>query len=321
MVMAAYPAIKAAVPDAKVLIGGTSSGGSSVPGRGGVLPLRFLRELACVDADLRPITVGSCAGFQTLPGDGWSHHPYSLRTTPDKEARDPDALPVASTPRLAATLRTLVDQGRLAPAVADVYLTEYGYETSPPDPRARFTPGQQASLLAQAEFIATRTPAVKSWPQFLLRDLPGDPAGPDGRAFGDWQSGLFYADGSPKPSAASFAAPLFAMCVRQGAAPSVLLWGRVRRLPAEQAVTLDRLDRGATAWVPEPLWRSARGAVAGVAGLTGVPATAGGAFVRYVRWRRGVAYRISWTDVSGAARNSPAVRPIGCRQGRVGSRR
>jgi hypothetical protein len=134
MVRAAYPAIKQVAPGSTVLIGATSSGGSSTPGRSGVPPLQFIRALTCVDARWRPISSGSCAGYTTLPGDGWSHHPYSLRTVPEAQPINRDKLPVASTPRLLAALRRLVRMGRLAPAADQVWMTEYGYETSPPDP-------------------------------------------------------------------------------------------------------------------------------------------------------------------------------------------
>jgi hypothetical protein len=312
MIMAAYPAIKLVAPDTTVLIGGTSSGGSAVAGRGGVLPLRFLRELACVDEQLNPVTTGSCAGFVTLPGDGWAHHPYSLRTTPDKDSRYSDALPVAATPRLAATLQALVERGRLAPRVADLYLTEYGYETSPPDPRAFFTPREQARLLAQAEYIASRTQSVKTWPQFLLRDLPGDPAGPQGRAFGDWQSGLFFADGSPKPSAASFRAPLFAACQTNGRRTWTVLWGRVRRLDPAGTVGIESRTTAGAAWVVESTWRSARRAVALSAGAAAVAATGGGGFTRYVPYTRGDVYRLRWTDPTTGQQSGIAVRPAPC---------
>lgn len=142
MVYAAYPAIKRGAPDSRVLIGGTASGGSSTAGRSGVPPLLFLRAFACVDKRLRPVRTGPCANFQPIPGDGWSHHPYSLRTLPDAQPQDTDKLPVASTPRLLRTLRKLVAGGRMDAANATVYMTEYGYETSPPDPLAVFSPQQ-----------------------------------------------------------------------------------------------------------------------------------------------------------------------------------
>ena len=190
MVRAAYPAIKQAAPGSTVLIGATSSGGSTEPGRSGVPPLRFIRALACVDERWRPITTGSCAGYTMLPGDGWSHHPYSLRTVPEAQPLNRDKLPVASTPRLLAALRTLVRDGRFAPGTDQLWMTEYGYETSPPDPQAPFSPKEQAEMLARAERLGTADPAVRSWPQFLLRDRPSGPAGPRLRVAGDWQTGL-----------------------------------------------------------------------------------------------------------------------------------
>jgi hypothetical protein len=234
MVQAAYPAIKAAAPGSRVLIGGTSSTGSSVPGRGGVAPLRFLRALACVDSQLQPIATGTCASFKPLPGDGWAHHPYSLRTTPDHMPVNPDNLPVAAIGRLTSTLRTLVSIGRISPAVADVYLTEYGYETNPPDTHAPFSPAEQPALLAWARYIATRDPAVKMWPQFLLRDLPMG-SGPrsisskGATTTRDWQSGLFYADGTPKPAAHGFGKPAATICRTGGARHWTKGWRKLRR--------------------------------------------------------------------------------------------
>jgi hypothetical protein len=243
MVRAAYPAIKAAAPGGTVLIGATSSMGSSTPGRSGVPPLAFIRALACVDARWRPITTGSCAGYTTLPGDGWSHHPYSLHTVPEAQPLNRDKLPVASTPRLLAALRRLVRDGRLAPGAEQVWMTEYGYETSPPDPQAPFSPAEQANLLARAERLGTADPAVRSWPQFLLRDRPSGPAGPRMRVAGDWQTGLEDEHGNPKPAYAAFRTPVVAQC-RGG---RVLVWGRWRDVPGAVA----QVERATPAgWTP-----------------------------------------------------------------------
>jgi hypothetical protein len=296
MVRAAYPAIKAAAPGARVLIGATSSMGATEPGRSGVTPMKFLRRFACVDDRWRPIATGSCSGFTTIPGDGWSHHPYSLRTLPDAIPHDPDKLPVASTARLLAALHRLVRAGRLAPANADLYMTEYGYETSPPDPQAVFGPGRQAQLLSWAEFIGTRDPRVRMWPQFLLIDRPGDRAGPRMRPFGDWQSGLYYADWSPKPAAASYRTPTFAACVARHGHRRVMVWGRVRDGQAA-AVTLDREIKGA---------HTAARAVAHVAQVP-----AGREVLRFVPYVRGARYRLTWEGPAGTLAG-PAVAPVDC---------
>jgi len=292
MVRAAYPAIKHAAPNSTVLIGATSSGGSSTPGRSGVPPLQFIRALTCVDRRWRPITTGSCAGYTTLPGDGWSHHPYSLRTVPEKQPINHDKLPVASTPRLLAALRRLVGMGRLAPGDEQVWMTEYGYETSPPDPMAPFTPEQQAGMLARAERLATADPAVRSWPQFLLRDRPAGRAGPRSRIAGDWQTGLEDADGSPKPAYTVFRTPVVAQC-RDG---RVAVWGRWRDVAGAVAQVQRELG-GSWVDVGKPL-----------------PADAASAAVQALVGRRADApARIHWTAPGGQAADSPAVVPLPCR--------
>jgi hypothetical protein len=292
MVRAAYPAIKQAAPNSTVLIGATSSGGSSTPGRSGVPPLEFIRALTCVDRRWRPITTGSCAGYTTLPGDGWSHHPYSLRTVPEKQPINHDKLPVASTPRLLAALRRLVRMGRLAPADAQVWMTEYGYETSPPDPMAPFTPEQQAGMLARAERLATADPAVRSWPQFLLRDRPAGRAGPRSRIAGDWQTGLEDADGAPKPAYTVFRTPVVAQC-RGG---RVVVWGRWRDVAGAVAQVQRQLGG---AWVD-----------AGSPIAAGAPSAA----VQAVVARQGRApARIHWTAPGGQVADSSAVVPMRCR--------
>ena len=291
MVRAAYPAIKRAVPGSRVLIGGTAAFGSSTPNLSGVPPLRFLRALACVDDELRPVSTGTCEGFQRLPGDGWAHHPYSLRTTPDVDPRDRDKLPVAATGRLAATLRALVAAGRLAPAVADLYMTEYGYETNAPDPRAPFALGEQARLLAWAEFIATSDPAVKMWPQFQLYDRPSEAPRPGLSQFADWQSGLFFADGSPKPSAAVYRTPVFASC---GSGGRVSVWGRFHGASSMTSAIVET--------------RSAPGGWSAAPGRAAAAVPPGGAFTRTLRHQPGASYRLRWTSSEGE-RVSPAAEP------------
>ncbi|MCW2990242.1 MAG: hypothetical protein JWM73_836 [Solirubrobacterales bacterium] len=295
MVRDAYPAIKAAAPGARVLIGATSPAGATETGRSGVTPLRFIRRFACVDGRWRPIRTGACAGFTTIPGDGWSHHAYSLWTLPDQLPIDPDKLPVANTGRLLDALARLVRMGRLAPGNRDLYLTEYGYETSPPDPKVPFGPERQGQLLSWAEFIATRDPRVKMWPNFQLIDRPGTPAGPELRPFGDWQTGLYYEDWSPKPAAATYRTPTFAGCVRRHGRQEVLVWGRIRdRVPA--AVALSRSVPG----------RSTTRTVAHVSAVA-----SGREVLRFVAYRPGARYRLTWS-VGGAVLAGPSVAPVRC---------
>lgn len=325
MVRASYPAIKRGAPASRVLIGGTSSMGSSTPGKSGVTPLLFLREFACVDRRLRPVRTRECANFTTLPGDGWSHHPYSLQTLPDVLPKDTDKLPVAATPRLVSTLRRLTDSGRLAPANKTVYMTEYGYETNPPDPQAPFSPQQQGRLLAWAEYLATRDPAVVMWPQFQLRDRPGDPAGPRMRPHGDWQTGLLNADGTPKPAFHEYGAPAFASCTRSHNRRWIAIWSRMRgrqeaanlqveiRAPAAGAATASADWRPVTSY-PRPR----RGGIAATQTRIETP---GAAVTRFIPWRPKLVMRVRWSDGERAQRTSAALTTGRCPSAKPTARR
>jgi len=324
MVRASYPAIKRGAPASRVLIGGTASMGSSTPGKSGVTPLLFLREFACVDVRLRPLRTKECENFEPVPGDGWAHHPYSLQTLPDVLPKDTDKLPVAATARLVGTLRRLADSGRVAPANKTVYMTEYGYETNPPDPQAPFSPHQQGRLLAWAEYLATRDGAVVMWPQFQLRDRPGGPAGPRMRPYGDWQTGLIYADGTPKPAFAEYGAPAFASCTRGHNRRWIAIWSRMRGVQAAANLQVEirsRAPRGAStsgAWRPVASYpRPRRGGIAATPTRVG---NAGTATTRFIPWRPGLAVRTRWSDGERAQPTSPALTAGRCPAPQRGAR-
>ena len=252
MLRMAYPAVKAARPDSTVLVGATSfDGGRPGSGRGGVPPLRFIRELACVNRRFEPIRGGDCARFQTVPGDGWSHHPYSLQTRPGRgnPRGRPDNAPIAELGKLARTLDRVVRMGRLARGARDIWVTEYGYETNPPVRRVRWDPNDQAQFLPWAEYLAWRVPSVRSFAQFLLRDLPPGNvrvAKSRRRGFGQWQSGLLFADGRPKWfSPESFRAALVA---ERRSGQRMHFWIRLRLGAGPRTVVVERARPGSQRW-------------------------------------------------------------------------
>ncbi len=290
MVRASHASIRAVQGDATVLVGGLAS--KSTNGRG-ISPLRFLRELACVDSRLRPLKTAECRDFTPVPGDGFTAHPYSLSTPPDSRPSrsQADDLPLGALPTLIRTLDRLVKAKRLAKGLRDVWLTEYGYETNPPATITKFGLDDQLRFLPWAEYLAWRQPRVKAFAQFLLRDLP--PAQTvqgrsDRRAFGQWESGLLFADGRDKPAAAGFPGGLF---VRPADAKSrrLAVWGRVRVGSGTRTVTLDvRPPRGS--------WKRLGG-----------PIRTSGIFQRTFAMkgiRKGSQFRMRYT-VDGVARTSP----------------
>lgn len=225
MLRAAVPRIETAAPGALVLIGATSSVGSAHATRANerMAPLTFLRELACVDDRLKPLNRPECADFDPLPGDGWSHHPYSLDLAPWQADPRPDDVRMADLDRLTTLLRRLHEDGRTRNDLP-LYLTESGYQTAPPDPTWDVTLADQARWLPEGERIARRQPSLRGVSQFLVRDLPERPGPTLKIRWRDYQSGLRFEDGRRKPAHASYALGL----VAHRTANHVAFWGLVR---------------------------------------------------------------------------------------------
>jgi hypothetical protein len=283
MVQAAYPAVKAVQPDAQVLVGGTAAQSS---GGKGVGPVTFLRRLACVDERLEPITDDDCAAFTPVPGDGWAHHPYALRTLPGAPAAEPDHAPIGDLDGLIGTLGRLVAAGRIAPAMGDLWITELGYESNPADPELPFSVGDQAAFLPWTERLAHRHPQVRSFAQFLLRDLPPSASVQTTsarRAQGQWHSGLLFADGRPKLAFEAFRGGIDL----RRAGGRLIAWGRLRPLAAGATTdaVLEVRRAGARRWRRAAAFRT--GPL-----LERAVAAPRGARVR-LRWRDGDAWRTS----------------------------
>jgi hypothetical protein len=246
MVRAAVPRIEAAAPDALVLIGATSSVGSAHGTRPDerMAPLTFVRELACVDERLQPLKRPECRNFDALPGDGWSHHPYSLELAPWQADPRQDNVRMADLDRLTSLLHRLHEIGRTRDDLP-LYLTESGWQTSPPDPTWDVTLADQARWLPEAEHIARRLPSLRSVSQFLVRDLPERPGASARVRWRDYQSGLRFEDGRPKPARASFALGLVA---HRAASDRVAFWGLVRPGSGERETAVSVRD-------PDGRWR------------------------------------------------------------------
>ena len=76
-----------------------------------------------------------------------------------------------------------------------LWITEYGYQTRPPDQFFGVSWAKQAQYLQQAYDIVRANPRIDLFTWFLLDDS----ADPDG-----WQSGLITVDGRRKPAFAVF---------------------------------------------------------------------------------------------------------------------
>ncbi len=198
--------------------------------------------------------VGMRAAHAKLDAYAANPYPSSKRETP---SFDPCAECETLTMARLSAIRSLVT--RLFGARKPLWLTEYGYQTNPPDRLAGISPARQAAFVGEAAYRVWRTPGVTMLIQFLVKDEP---------SLGGWQSGLFTARGAAKPSRRAFALP-FVQVSRS------VLWGQVRPGSGKRQYVVQR-------------WTGRRWVNVGGVKRTG----AGGTFETRVTLRKGTKVRL-----------------------------
>ncbi|HET7128556.1 MAG TPA: hypothetical protein VFJ93_05735 [Gaiellaceae bacterium] len=173
-------------------------GGVTAPrgGLGGVAPVTWLRGMARAHAKL----------------DAYAHNPYPLRPGETPSAHGCRFCPTITM----ATLPKLLILVRRYWGLKPVWLTEYGYQTNPPDQFLGVSPRKQATLLSLAAMRAWRLARVTMLIQYLYRDEP---------QLSRFQTGLVYIDDKPKASLNGFRLP-FAEMKRSGF--ETVVWGQIR---------------------------------------------------------------------------------------------
>jgi hypothetical protein len=260
---AAWGALQATGHGSDTILVGETAPKGLVANRGetrAIDALRFLRALYCVDARFVPLK-GTSARLRGCPetaeasarfaadhpalfqATGFAHHPYELTLSPHTQPRHRDWVTIANLPRLSRSLaRVLRRYGRPRAGGMPLYLTEFGYQTNPPD-RFGVPWNRQAQYLNESEFRAYINPLVRTLGQFLLRDDDGD----TGVTF---QSGLLTLKGDVKPSYAAFRLPVFLPVTSFEGRERVRVWGLIR--PAAngttQRATVEFRSRSAKTW-------------------------------------------------------------------------
>jgi hypothetical protein len=198
--------------------------------------LRFIRRLYCLDDNLQ-VLAGSDAEAQGCPPSdqltafpaqnpglfgmtGWAHHPYELLLSPDRRQSWPDWVTTANLDDLQSVLRRIRARYNQAELEVPIYLTEFGYQTRPPD-RLAVSPAQQAQYINHAEYLAYRRRDVRTLAQFLLLD-DGPPID---RTF---QSGLRFRDGRAKPAYRAYQVPIHLPTTRLRRGQRLRVWGGAR---------------------------------------------------------------------------------------------
>ncbi len=181
MFRAAYGGIKAGNRRALVGVGETSARGrDKYLGKKGTQETESPGKFAELLSQQKP----------KLRFDAWSHHPYptTINGKPTQKVRWPNVT-LTQLPRFERSLDQWFKRS------VPIWITEYGHETKPEEPKG-VTYRQQATYLRQALTIAANDPRVEMFIWFILRDDPTSA----------WQSGLVQRDGTRKPAFGVFAA-------------------------------------------------------------------------------------------------------------------
>ena len=170
-------------------------GRSSRTTRSSIRPLEFLREFACLDSRYRAFRgraakARGCTGFKAIPGSALAFHPYTLAGGPAVKPRHRDDASISTLSRITKALDRLSSRKRLVSRRMPVYLTEFGFQTDPPDRFFGSPLKRVPGYMNYSERLTYSNSRVMTYSQYPLVD--------DGNTAG-FQSGLRFADGRAKP--------------------------------------------------------------------------------------------------------------------------
>ena len=226
------------------------------PTPSGLSPVAFMRGMRAAHARL----------------DAYSHHPYPVTWHERPDGFFGNACSYCKGVLTLANLPLLLKEVRRDFGAKRIWLTEYGYQTNPPD-RSGVSRALQAEYVAEAALRAKNARFVDVLIHFMVRDEP---------QLSGWQSGFFTAAGIVKPSLNSFTLPI-AQAARTGLRTTI--WGQVRPGFGKRLYRLQRLAKVRWVSVGHPALTDIRGS-----------------YTRVVRATKGTRFRVVWLATGTASR-------------------
>jgi hypothetical protein len=176
---AVYAGVKSTrIAGEKVACGSTGPRGNDAPrsSRPSTSPLVFMTWLRR-------------AGLKNF--DAWAHHPYY-----GSRLERPATVPKSKKGVTLANIKVMIQRlNQLWGRSKRIWVTEYGYQTRPPDRLFGVSYATQAKYVHQSIALAKKTRRIDMFVWFLIRDE---------RRLSGWQSGVFTARGARKPSFRAF---------------------------------------------------------------------------------------------------------------------
>lgn len=204
------------------------------PGGRRTRPLMFWRQFFCLNQQLKR-SCRSKAHFDTL-----ALHAFNTSGSPMASAYDRDDMNPVDMPKARTILRAAERQGT-APGRHAIWVTESWWETNPPE-KGKFTLKQQARYIPETMYLSWKAGA-SAMIYLRIKDSGEAIHGDSG------SEGIYFVDGTPKPSVSAFAFPFVAEPKQKGGkrgngrkqARRVVLWGKA---PTTGKVTIEELEKG-----------------------------------------------------------------------------
>jgi hypothetical protein len=240
MLNAFYDQVHAVRGDNVVLTGGTAPYGDD-PGGQRTRPVAFWRTVLCVEAtEAKPAKKGKKGGTGLRGAacpvkpelDVLAHNAITTSGGPTTPAISPDDAGSADLDRIVGVLRAAEAAGNVVPGGRhQVWATEMWWESNPPNPVGAPL-GVQAREIEQEMFLLWKDGA-----SVVVNARIRDASEVIGR-LGGFNSGLYFADGTPKPALTAYSFPFVTERIRKG---RLRAWGRS---PATGQLLMQRKRRG-----------------------------------------------------------------------------
>ena len=203
-------------------------------------PADFYRELFCLNGKGRKLSgraakIRKCKGYKRLKVTGVAHHAYSRGAgrSPHAHVTGSGNITLRYINRLFKWINRGAKRGRIRRGLG-VWITEYGFQTRPPDRFAGVSLRKAARWLNESDWIIYNRGRIKSTSQYLLRDERSPAA---------FQSGLRFRGGKAKSTLAAYRLPIWAVQKRK----STRIWLQVRpkaNLSGPHRVTIQYRKKG-----------------------------------------------------------------------------
>lgn len=242
--------------DDVILLGETAPNGKNENrSRAPMYPTTFIKTLFCVDGAGNRRSGLGCDVFDAngpLLASAFAHHPYTKDRSPLVADASDQAITMANLDTLTGLLDNIAKKTSRIQNNLPLALTEFGYETRPPDPFNGVSLAKQADYSNLADKIAWANPRVLTQTQFLLRDVKPLKSPSKRRRWFTYQSGLYFSNGKAKPSAKAYRFPFLAEAGGKTADGRQIytLWGQLRFRPnrAADLVYFQHQAAGTTTW-------------------------------------------------------------------------